>query len=59
MKRYESPRYRWGSIFGVQDDGLRVFQPEGGSFRFPSWTIRTLLFPLAVRKMIYKGIHKA
>lgn len=59
MKRYESPRYRWGSIFGVQGDGLRVFQPEGSSFRFPNWTIRTLLFPLAVRKMIYKGIHKA
>jgi hypothetical protein len=59
MKRYESPRYRWGSIFGVQDDGLRVFQPEGSSFRFPNWTIRTLLFPLAVRTMIYKGIHKA
>ena len=59
MKRYAPPRYRWGSIFGVQRDGLRIFQPEGSSFRFPSWTIRTLLFPLAVRKMIYQGIHKA
>jgi len=59
MKRYEPPRYRWGSIFGVQDNGLRVFQPEGSSFRFPRWTIRTLLFPLAVHKMIYKGVHKA
>jgi len=59
MKRYEPPRYRWGSIFGVQDDGMRVFQPDGNSFRFPSWTIRTLLFPLAVRKMIYKGVRKA
>jgi NADH dehydrogenase FAD-containing subunit len=59
MKRYDPPRYRWGSVFGVQNNGLRVFQPDGGSFRFPKWTIRTLLFPLAVRKMIYKGVRKA
>ena len=58
MKRYDPPRYRWGSVFGVQDNGLRVFQPDGSSFRFPKWTIRTLLFPLAVRKMIYKGVRK-
>jgi NADH dehydrogenase FAD-containing subunit len=58
MKRYEPPRYRWGSVFGVQDTGLRVFQPDGSSFRFPKWTVRTLLFPLAVRRMIYKGVRK-
>jgi apoptosis-inducing factor 2 len=58
MKRYEPPAYRWGSVFGVQKDGMRVFQPDGGSFRFPNWSIRTLLFPLAVRKMIYKGVRK-
>jgi apoptosis-inducing factor 2 len=59
MKRYDPPRYRWGSVFGVQDNGLRVFQPDGSNFRFPRWTIRTLLFPLAVRRMIYKGVRKA
>lgn len=58
MKRYEPPAYRWGSVFGVQDNGLRVFQPDGSTFRFPKWTIRTLLFPLAVRRGIYKGIRK-
>jgi len=59
MKRYEAPRYRWGSVFGVQHNGLRVFQSDGSSFRFPHWSIRTLLFPLAVRRMIYKGVRKA
>jgi NADH dehydrogenase FAD-containing subunit len=59
MKRYEPPRYRWGSVFGIQQNGLRVFQPDGGSFRFPKWAVRLLLFPLAVRKMIYKGVRKA
>jgi NADH dehydrogenase FAD-containing subunit len=59
MKRYEAPRYRWGSVFGVQHNGLRVFQSDGSSFRFPHWSVRTLLFPLAVRRMIYKGVRKA
>jgi NADH dehydrogenase FAD-containing subunit len=57
MKRYEAPPYRWGSILGVQQDGLRVFQPNGGSFRFPLWAVRKLLFPIAVGKIIYKGIR--
>ena len=59
MKRYEAPAYRWGSILGVQNDGLRVFQPNGGSFRFPLWVVRKLLFPIAVGKIIYKGIRGA
>lgn len=57
MKRFEPPPYRWGSILGVQKDGLRVFRPNGGSFRFPLWAVRTLLFPVAVAKFIYKGIR--
>jgi NADH dehydrogenase FAD-containing subunit len=58
MKLYTAPPYRWGSILGVQADGLRVFQPTGGSYRFAAWTVKNLLFPLAVRKMIYRGVRK-
>lgn len=57
MKPYAAPENRWGSIYGVQDNGLKVFQPDGGSFRFPRWSVQSLLFPLAVRKMIYKGVR--
>jgi len=59
MKRYEPPAWRWGSILGVQKSGLRVFQPSGNSFRFPRWSVRRLLFPIAVRRAIYKGVRKA
>ncbi|MEH6582357.1 MAG: FAD-dependent oxidoreductase [Halioglobus sp.] len=59
MKHYSAPPYRWGSILGVQANGLRVFQPDGRNFRFPRWTIKSLLFPLAVHRMIYKGVRKA
>ena len=59
MKRYSSPPYRWGSILGVQEDGLRVFRPNGSSFRFPRWAVQRLLFPVAVGKVIYRGIRRA
>lgn len=59
MKTYEAKPYRWGSILGVQPEGLEVFQPNGGKFRFPGWSIERVLFPLFVRKMIYKGMTPA
>lgn len=59
MKRFEAPAHRWGSILGVQDDGLQIFQPNGGRFRFPRWFVDRILFPIAVRRVIYKGIRRA
>lgn len=58
MKAYEPPSHRWGSILGLQENGLEVFQPNGGHFRFPRWTVEKLLFPLAVRRGIYRGMRK-
>jgi hypothetical protein len=59
MKQYSPPPSRWGSILGVQEDGLRVFRPDGSSFRFPRWAVQRLLFPVAVGKVIYRGIRRA
>lgn len=58
MKKYRAPHYRWGSILGVQNNGLLIYQADGSKFRFPRWSIRTVLFPLLVRKMIYQGMRK-
>jgi NADH dehydrogenase FAD-containing subunit len=58
MKKYQAPQYRWGSILGVQNNGLLIHQADGSKFRFPRWSIRTILFPLLVRKMIYRGMRK-
>ncbi|MEN0062207.1 MAG: FAD-dependent oxidoreductase [Myxococcota bacterium] len=57
LRKYRAPPYRWGSILGVERDGLRVFQPNGGHFRFPHWVVRRLLFPIVVRQFIYRGIR--
>jgi NADH dehydrogenase FAD-containing subunit len=54
---YKPPRHRWGSVLGVQPNGLEVFAPSGHPFRFPSWSIETVLWPLIVRRGIYGGIR--
>lgn len=54
---YRPAARRWGSVLGVQDDGLQVFTPGGRAFRFPAWTIRTVLQPLIVRRGIYGGVR--
>ncbi|WP_325064862.1 FAD-dependent oxidoreductase [Gordonia mangrovi] len=57
-RRHYRPRHRrWGSVLGVQRDGLEVFTPGGRPFRFPTWSIDTLLQPWIVRRGIYRGIR--
>lgn len=58
LRPYRPPRRRWGSVLGFQPDGLRVFTPSGRSFRFPHWSIDTLLQPWIVRRGIYGGIRR-
>jgi apoptosis-inducing factor 2 len=58
LRTYRPPRRRWGSVLGVQDDGLHVFTPSGHAFRFPAWSIDTVLQPWIVRRGIYRGIRR-
>lgn len=48
---------RWGSVLGVQRDGLEVFTPTGRAFRFPAWSIDRVLQPWIVRRGIYRGVR--
>ncbi len=57
-KAYQPPKRRWGSVLGVQPDGLEVFAANGRAFRFPAWTINSILQPLIVRRGIYGGVRK-
>lgn len=49
---------RWGSVLGVQPDGLEVFTAKGQAFRFPAWSIDRLLQPWIVRRAIYRGVRE-
>lgn len=57
LKSYRAPRHRWGSVIGVQDDGVEVFAPNGRPFRIPAWPVRRVLMPWIVRRGIYRGVR--
>ncbi|WP_078327185.1 FAD-dependent oxidoreductase [Mycobacteroides salmoniphilum] len=58
LRTYRPPRYRWGSVLGVQPEGLEVFAPSGHAFRFPAWSIERVLQPWIVNRGIYRGIRE-
>ncbi len=57
LRDYRPPRRRWGSVIGIQDDGVEVFAPNGRPFRIPAWPVRRILLPWIVRRGIYRGIR--
>ncbi|MFI8774231.1 FAD-dependent oxidoreductase [Gordonia sp. NPDC062954] len=56
-RRYRPRQHRWGSVLGVQRDGLEIFTPDGRGFRLPAWSIDTVLQPWIVRRGIYRGVR--
>jgi NADH dehydrogenase FAD-containing subunit len=56
LKPFKAPRSRWGSVFGVQPDGLQVVAPNGRVFRIPLWFVNRIQTPLIVERGIYKGM---
>jgi NADH dehydrogenase FAD-containing subunit len=58
LRPYKPPRGRWGSVTGIQPDGLEVFARDGRAFRFPKWTINSVLRKGIVDRGIYRGVRK-
>lgn len=57
LKAYRPPRRRWGSVIGIQSDGVEVFAPNGRPFRIPAWSVDRVLMPWIVRRAIYRGVR--
>ncbi|MBX7435165.1 FAD-dependent oxidoreductase [Mycobacterium sp. Y57] len=57
LRDYHAPARRWGSVLGIQPDGLEVFAPNGRAFRFPAWSFERVLMPWIVRWGIYRGVR--
>lgn len=55
---YRAPGHRWGSVLGIQPDGLEVFLPTGQAFRIPSWPVERVVMPLLVRRGMYGGVRE-
>jgi len=57
LRAYRAPHRRWGSVLGIQADGLEVFLPTGYAFRFPSWSVERVVMPWIVRWGMYRGVR--
>lgn len=59
LKPYRPARSRWGSVLGVQDDGLLFLAPDGRAIQIPAWAIHRVLLPWVVRRGFYGGVRRA
>jgi NADH dehydrogenase FAD-containing subunit len=59
MRSYRPPKRRWGSVIGIQRDGLEVFLPNGRAVRFPAWSFERILMRWVVRWGMYRGVRDA
>ena len=57
LRSFQAPRRRWGSVIGIQSDGVEVFAPNGRPFRIPAAAVQRILMPLIVRRAIYRGVR--
>jgi len=51
------PGYRWGSVFGLQPEGLRVYLPSGRAIPFGPLLSIWLLFRVIVGEVLFRGIR--
>jgi len=58
MKAFRAPAKRWGSVLGIQNEGLRLFTPKGSTIPLRPWTVRNIIYPIFVDRMIYRGINR-
>ncbi|CAB4727162.1 MAG: pyridine nucleotide-disulfide oxidoreductase [Actinobacteria bacterium] len=56
---YRPTRSRWGSVLGVQDDGLLFLTSDGRAIQIPAWVIHRVLLPWVVRRGFYRGVRRA
>jgi NADH dehydrogenase FAD-containing subunit len=59
LKHYRAARSRWGSVLGVQEDGLLFLAPDGRAIQIPAWMIHRVLLPWVVRRGFYRGVRPA
>jgi NADH dehydrogenase FAD-containing subunit len=58
LRPFRTPGRRWGSLVGIQADGLEVFLPTGQAVRLPSWSVERVVMPWVVRWGMYRGVRE-
>lgn len=58
LKSFSAPKYRWGSILGIQPEGMRVYAQNGSDFLVRKWLLEKVLQPFVVQKVLFRGVRK-
>jgi len=58
LKTYRPAPYRWGSILGIQPEGLLVVQPNGKRVLIPRVIAEPLLLGTFVHRILYGGLRR-
>ena len=58
LRTFSAPDHRWGSVLGVQDDGMVIVQPDGKRVRVPRWAADRLLMRGFVPWYLYGGLRR-
>lgn len=56
-RRFRAPKFRWGSIIGVQPEGLTVASTKGSLFRVPHRLVEPLLYRIFLERGQYGGLR--
>ena len=59
FRSYKPAPYRWGSLLGLQSDGLTVVQPNGKRVRIPRPIAQRLLLGTFVQRVLYGGLRRS
>jgi NADH dehydrogenase FAD-containing subunit len=59
FKSFHAPQYRWGSILGVQEKGMRLYSQSGKAFVVRRWWVKEVIVPHIIHKVIFKGIRSS
>jgi NADH dehydrogenase FAD-containing subunit len=58
-RTFSAPEHRWGSILGLQPEGLTVAQANGKRFRVPRRIAEPMLYGVFVTRGLYGGLRRA
>jgi apoptosis-inducing factor 2 len=58
LRSYRPSMRRWGSVIGIQSDGLGSSRRTAALFRFAAWSFHHVLMPWIVRWGIYRGVRE-
>ena len=58
LSTFKPAPYRWGSLLGLQSDGLIVVQPNGKRVRIPRPIAQRLLLGTFVQRVLYGGLRR-